>query len=110
VKLCRFLEVSKSGNYSWENRKISYRKQKNLILLYAIKEIHQQSKYTYGSPRIHEELIKKGYICGIRLVERLMKIGKIYSIISARFRHSATNSNHYYEVSTNLLNQNFHVE
>ena len=110
VKLCRCLEVSKSGYYSWENRKISHRKQQNLILLYAIKEIHKESKSTYGSPRILEELNKRGYICGIRLVERLMKVAKIYSIISAKFRHSTTNSNHYYEVSPNLLNQNFHVE
>lgn len=89
---------------------MSYSKQQNLILLYAIKEIHQQSKYTYGSPRIHEELLSKGYSCGIRLVERLMKVAKIYSKISKKFKQSTTNSNHNYDVSHNLLNQNFHVE
>ena len=110
VKLCRYLEVSKSGYYSWENRKISPRKQQNLILLYAIKEIHQQSRDTYGSPRIYKELNAKGYLCGIRLVERLMKVGKIYSKISKKFKHSTTNSNHSYEVSPNILNQKFQVE
>ena len=52
----------------------------------------------------------KGYACGIRLVERLMKVTKIYSKITKKFKHSTTNSNHSYDVSHNLLNQNFHVE
>jgi hypothetical protein len=74
------------------------RKQQNLILLYAIKEVHQQSRYTYGSPRIYKELNAKGYLCGIRLVERLMKVAKIYSKISKKFKHSTTNSNHKQEL------------
>jgi hypothetical protein len=39
-----------------------------------------------------------------------MKVGKIYSKISKKFKHSTTNSNHSYEVSPNILNQKFQVE
>jgi putative transposase len=83
--MCQTLEVSKSGFYDWLNRKPSKRKQFNMQLLSMIKEIHQESGMTYGSPRIHEKVVKRGYICEVKLVARLMKIANIRSKISKKY-------------------------
>jgi putative transposase len=108
--MCQTLEVSKSGFYDWLNRKPSKRKQFNMQLLSMIKEIHQESGMTYGSPRIHEKVVKRGYICEVKLVARLMKIANIRSKISKKYRISTTNSNHNYPISPNLLDRNFYTD
>lgn len=105
--MCKALEVSKSGFYDWLNRKMSERKKYNLILLHVIKEIHLESDETYGSMRVHREILNRGFTCSLRLVERLMKIAKIRSKIRSKYRVSTTNSNHSYPISPNLLKRDF---
>lgn len=75
--MCRVLEVSKSGFYDWLKREVSRRKKYNLLLLSVIKEIHSASDGVYGAERIYRKLKEQGYRCGLRLVERLMKVAKI---------------------------------
>lgn len=36
-------------------------------------DVHAKSKGTYGSPRVHEELVRRGVACGRRRVMRLMR-------------------------------------
>ncbi len=38
-----------------------------------ITAVHTESKGTYGSPRVHQELVKRGVACGRRRVRRLMR-------------------------------------
>lgn len=54
--MCRLLGVSPSGFYAWRTRPPSRREIENQKLLREIREIHQQSRGTYGSPRMHAEL------------------------------------------------------
>ena len=54
--MCRVLDVSRSGYYEWVTRKDSPRKLENKTLRNKIKVIHADSRKTYGSPRITEEL------------------------------------------------------
>jgi len=49
--MCKVLEVSRSGYYSWRNRHESERAKENDELLAKIKAAHKKSKKTYGSPR-----------------------------------------------------------
>lgn len=108
--MCDSLEVSRSGYYDWLNRKPSARKKFNYLLLQVIKEIHLENDEVYGSIRIHREVLKKGYCCSLRLVEKLMRIANITSKIKAKYRISTTNSNHSYAVSENKLKRNFKAE
>ncbi len=108
--MCYALEVSKSGFYSWRNRKMSKRKKFNLYLLHLIKQIHFESDAIYGAGRIHAEILKRGFLCNIKLVEKLMRIANISSKIKAKFRVSTTDSNHDKRISSNLLNRNFKVD
>ncbi|QHT65753.1 IS3 family transposase [Rhodocytophaga rosea] len=57
-KMCKVLKVSKSGYYHWLNRKPSPRQVDEQQALKLIKEIHQESKRRYGSPKITYELKK----------------------------------------------------
>jgi len=71
--MCRVLEVSASGYYAWRRRLISVRSRENEKLQQRIKTIHDRSRQTYGSPRIHAELREEGTRVGRKRVARLMK-------------------------------------
>ncbi|MDX1959657.1 MAG: IS3 family transposase [Leptospiraceae bacterium] len=108
--MCKALEVSRRGYYDWKNRKLSTRKIFNNLLLSVIKEIYEESNKVYGSERIHKEVLKRGYCCSERLVEKLMRVAKIRSIISSRFRVVTTDSNHDHPISKNILNRKFEAK
>jgi len=67
------LGVSPSGYYDWLKRKPSARQQEELQLLGQIVEIHNQSRQTYGSPRVHRVLRNVGVRVGEKRVARLMR-------------------------------------
>ena len=67
-----------------------------------IREIHERSRKTYGSPRVHAELREKGYIIGHNRVARLMKENKIRSKVKKKFKVT-TQSKHGHPVAKNLL-------
>ena len=55
-KMCKVLNVSRSGYYSWLKNKPSKREVENKEILHQIRQIHNESRKTYGSPRITAEL------------------------------------------------------
>ena len=68
------LGVSRSGYYDWLGWPASPRDQKNELLLKQIKQIHLDSRETYGSPRIHAELtLGLGLPINLKRVARLMR-------------------------------------
>jgi hypothetical protein len=58
--MCRVLKESRSGYYRWLKRKPSRRKLDNQRLDAEIREIYEQSKGRYGSPKITQELRDRG--------------------------------------------------
>lgn len=73
--LCANLDVSPSGYYEWLKRRDcpGPRDLENQFLATRITQIHSQSRQTYGSPRLVEELRKEGRRHGRNRVARLMK-------------------------------------
>jgi putative transposase len=57
---CRVLETSRSGYYDWAARPESARETENRQLAKMIKEIHRESRFSYGSPQVTAEL-RLGY-------------------------------------------------
>jgi putative transposase len=71
--MCRVLEVSTSGYYEWLKRPPSARARRDAELKVRIQTIHEQSKGTYGRPRIHAELKEEGERVGAKRIARLMQ-------------------------------------
>ena len=70
---CRVLGVSPSGYYAWRGRAPSRRAREDAELLERIRRIHNESRGTYGSPRVHAELIEAGTRVSAKRVARLMR-------------------------------------
>ena len=71
---CRVLGVSESGFYAWRSRLPSARSIRHAWLTDIIHHIHQQSRGTYGAPRVHAELrLAQGITVGHNAVAMLMK-------------------------------------
>jgi transposase InsO family protein len=105
--LCRVHEQSRSGYYDWKSRGESERVKADKTLLSKIRVIHGESRETYGSPRVHEELKKQGIKCGKTRVERLMKSNGISSVHRRKYRVQTTDSNHSNPISDNIIEQDF---
>ena len=82
--MCRLLGVSTSGYYAWVDRGPSTRDEANARLLETINGIHQQSRRTYGAPRITAELREEGHLVGKNRVARLMKVAGIEGVSRRR--------------------------
>jgi hypothetical protein len=57
--LCRALGVSRSGFHAWERRPPCGRALADAYLSERIGQIHERSRRTYGSPRVHAELRRR---------------------------------------------------
>jgi putative transposase len=108
-KMCRVLEVSRSGYYGWKRQPQGKRQKENEKILMEIRESHKNSRRAYGSPRITEDLQANGTKCGENRVARLMKNNGIVGKAKKKFK-ATTNSRHNLPVAENVLNQNFTTE
>jgi len=108
-KMCKVLKISNSGYYSWLKRAMSNRELENLDLIKEIKQIYIQSKRTYGSPRIKEELNRRNYNVSRPRVARLMRKENIRSVVKKKYVVT-TDSKHKYPIAPNLLKRNFTVQ
>jgi transposase InsO family protein len=71
--MCRLYGVTRSGFYAWEARGLSTRQIEDERLCSLIEHIYQDSRSTYGSPRIYKALKDGGMRIGRKRVERLMR-------------------------------------
>jgi len=89
--MCRVLEVSTSGYYSWLKRDPSDRSVKDAELLERIRAYHERSGRTYGSPRIHRDLIEEDEeSVGRKRVARLMRQEGLRGVCRRKFRKTTT--------------------
>ena len=107
--LCKVLSISRGSYYNWLCSKPGKWAIENAELLKEIRIIHEQSRQTYGSPRITKELHNLCYSCSRARVARIMANNGICAKTKRKFKVT-TNSKHNYPVSPNLLNQNFFAE
>ena len=101
--LCQYLGVSRSGFYAWSSRGESQRQQQNRTLLRTIEQIHQETDRAYGSPRMHRELIDRGYLCGRHRVARLMRVNGVVAQRKRRYRTNPARGELYARFENRLL-------
>ncbi len=82
--MCRVLEVSTSGYYTWLKRTPSKRDEQDTLLTRQIQMIHKASYGTYGAPRVHAELREHGILVGRKRVARLMRLAGLHGVSRRR--------------------------
>jgi transposase InsO family protein len=71
--MCRLYGVTRAGYYAWRSRERSERERQNEALIEQIRTAHAESRGTYGSPRVHQVLRRRGHQVGKHRVARLMR-------------------------------------
>ena len=107
--MCEVLNVSSSCFYRWLACPESPGEQRSKALVDQIQQVHSDSKYIYGSPRITAELHKKGEMVSRSYVARLMKKHGIRSKVKKKYRVT-TDSSHSYGIAENLLQRDFSAD
>lgn len=108
--MCQVLEVSKSGYYASLERPISQRSRRQEELAERIRQVHEQNRSVYGSPRVHEALLAGGQKVSVKTVAKIMKQKQITAKIKRKFVPCTTDSNHGHSPAPNRLERDFSAE
>jgi putative transposase len=104
--LCRSLRVTRSGFYAWQRRPESARRQADRRLRVRVRAAFDASRRTYGSPRIHRDLLDEDERVSRKRVIRLMQEEGLRARPRKRFKVT-TISDHDQPVAANVLNRQF---
>lgn len=106
-RLCRVLQVSRSGYYAWRRREPSATAQRRERIGQAARQSHQASHGIYGYRRVHRDLADDHALacCGETVRRVMADLG-----LSGKQRQryiTTTDSNHAEPIATNLLQRDF---
>lgn len=105
-RMCRLLEVSRSGYCQWRTRAPSERDRDNVALDARVVAIHHHSDRTYGRPRIVRELREQGHNVGHERIRRSLRRQGLRPVYRRPYRVT-TDSNHNKPVAPNVLDRRF---
>ncbi len=84
---CRVMNVSTSGFYQRAAVPVTAKEADDAAMTETIRQIWIDSRYAYGAPRVHAELVLgRQQRCGRQRVERLMRAAQIQGIYRRRLR------------------------
>jgi transposase InsO family protein len=103
--LCQAFDVSPSGYYDWlqRPRQPGPRARENQQLSRQVRQIHGESRQSYGAPRVHARLRQSGQRHGRNRIARLMRQQGLCGRQKRRFRARTTESNHDHPIAPNRL-------
>lgn len=105
-RMCRLLEVSRSGYYDHVTRLRQPTPVDEARIVAKMRAFQAKANGTYGKRRMYRELKDDGEVIGRRRVRRLMRDNGIVAVQTKLF-HKTTDSNHDLGYSPNLLQQQF---
>ena len=88
TRMCRVLQVSRSGFFGWCRRTPSSRTQANQRLLTRMWVLHQQTREAYGTRKMWQLLNREGLVSGRHRVARLRRKAGLVTL--RRRRHART--------------------
>ena len=109
ARLCRWVEVSRSGYHAWRGRPPSLHAQQDALLLTEIRRVHVEFRQAYGYVKTWQTLRARGVTCGKHRVARLRRQ---HGVEAKRVRRQRTTVEHHKiaEAPPDLLQQQFSVE
>lgn len=110
VKMCAWLEVSRSGFYEWRQRPASATAQRREELKLLITYSFAESDETYGHRRVHADLADWGVRCGPELVRALMRELGLVPCQPRPWRHCLTDADGHADPIPDLVNRDFTAE
>jgi len=106
TRMCRLLEVSRTGYLQWRSRPCSDRTLASRALDAQVAAIHAARKRSYGRPRIVQDLRNQGIVVGHERVRRSLQRQGLRPVYKRPYRVT-TDSNHRKAVAPNLLDRRF---
>lgn len=106
AKMAAVLGVSRGGYYAWLNAAETTRQRTDRELVGAIRQIQENKRFRYGTPRMTDALRRRGFRVGHNRVARLMAENGLQARRRRKYRVT-TMSKHNRRASANLLNRNF---
>lgn len=110
--MCKVLDVSTSGYYKWlknQSRPFSEKELYRLEIQQKISKSFHESFGTYGSPRVHSDLVEWGYIISQKTVARIMHEMGLRATPMEKFVVT-TDSDHELTIYPNILKRQFKTE
>ena len=108
--MCRVLDVSTSGFYAWRDRAPSRRQLDDAVLTERIRQVHLDSRETYGMPRVRAELMEQGAIVSRKRVARLMRSASIRGVSRRRSWVVTTRRDTNNKAAPDLVNRRFRAD
>ena len=106
-ELCRQMDISESGYYSWRSRPPSRRRQEDEQLKVVIRAAHKRTRETCGPERLQQDIAEnEGLQIGVHRIKRLRSELGIRCRQKRKFK-ATTDSKHNLPVAPNLVGQNF---
>lgn len=105
---CQYLEVSRSGYYAWLNRPPSERATENERIAQQIKQHWEDSRKTYGLPRLQRKLKDEGINIGKSRIQKIMKKNNIQGAGKKKFKVQTTDSNHELPIAARVFQAENH--
>lgn len=108
-KMAEVFKIPRSQYYTWLKSKPCLHDIRDQELLVMIKQSHDDSRGTYGSPRVFDDIREQGVRTSKKRVARIMRSNSIKGTQKRKFTVT-TDSKHDYPVAPNLLNREFNVQ
>ena len=105
--MCQMLNVTRSGYYAWRDRPLCARRRRRRELIEQIRQVHDDSRATYGSPRIAVELKESGMAVCENTIAKYMREDGLFVRPRRRFVPQTTDSDHAHPIAPNKLDRQF---
>lgn len=106
ARLCRLLEVSRSGYLQWRDRPPSRRARANVLLDAQVAAVHAQSGGSYGRLRVLHALRAAGVHAGHERIRCSLRRQGLRSTYRRPYKVT-TNSRHRHAIAPNVLERRF---
>jgi putative transposase len=106
TRMCRLLEVSRTGFSQWRTREPSLRQRANAALDVEVARLHAASRRSYGRNRIVQDLRNRGQRVGHERVRQSLRRQLLRPAYKRPYRVT-TDSNHRKPIAPNILDRRF---